>query len=758
MTVDIQAKHRTETRDETLELPQMAAGNRVHDDLRRIAAAYGTTTSDFTNLGGPDPDEEDLLLSGLAAAIAPETPAEACLVPALAAAGWTGVVREVKEALPHFSRVRNIDALRGVLARLNYETFGRPAKLRTLTTDMMPCLFCTNGTDVKVVVDRSPTNELLFFDGGSGTWRLTDPASLDGVAYPILPPRRKPARSDGSRWLTSVIGHFKPVIWKLFLLNFLINLAGLALPLFVMHVYDLGIGARAMEVVLYLALGALIVITTDLALRRLRAYAVSYFGSRLDAIIAMASFRQLLHMPVSMIESASITMQIARLRQFESIRDAFAGTLATAIIDAPFILLFIAAIALIGGHLVWIPASLLVVYAVLAIITLPLIRRQIAKTGEAKSQLQQLLIETIAKRAIIRDLNAERVWIARHQALANDSARQNYRSQLIDGFIQNLSQTLVSLSGILTLGFGTLLVISGAMTTGALIGVMTLVWRVLSPLQSTFLALTRLEQAIQSFRHINRLMEIPVEREPGQRLSFRRKFSGGINVSRLVFRHARSNELTLRGIDLRIMPGEVVAVTGKSGSGKSTLLKLIAGLYPVSGGAILADGIDIRQLDPAEWRSAIAYAPQGPAFFFGTVSQNIRLACPEAMESDVERAAHEMGLGSYPELFPQGLGTKLSPAMLERLPEAIKQRLSLARCFVKTACLYLLDRPEINLDDAGAAALVGRIESLKTKATVIFTTHRPSHMLLANRLVVLDAGQIVMDGPTKQVLEKLNAR
>src|SRR5438105_2823694 len=153
MTPNIQAETRSETRDETLELPQAAAGNRVHDDLRRIAAAYGTATADFANLSGPDPDEEDLLLSGLVAAIVPETPAEACLVPALAAVGWTGVVREVKEALPHFNRVRDIDALRGVLARLNYETFGRPAKLRTLTTDMMPCLFCTNGTDVKVVVD-----------------------------------------------------------------------------------------------------------------------------------------------------------------------------------------------------------------------------------------------------------------------------------------------------------------------------------------------------------------------------------------------------------------------------------------------------------------------------------------------------------------------------------------------------------------------------------------------------------------------------
>jgi ATP-binding cassette subfamily C protein LapB len=756
MTGDTRGRRPEEVLRDALPSANPPASNKVRAETARIAEAYREINSDISNPRHIDSAEDDLLFSSLAAAIAPVTPAEACLAPALAAIGWAGTVRDVKEALPHFDRIRDVEALRSVLARLNCQTYCKPINLTDVGIDMMPCLFSTNGVDVWFVVERGPSGELLLFDGVCENWRLVDRVHIDGTAYPIAAQAYEPATSGGA-WLSKVIGRFTPLIWKVFLLSFIVNLSALALPLFVMHVYDLGIGARAIDVVLYLGLGALIVIGTDQALRRVRARALAYFGARLDAIIAVSSFQQLLQMPISMTESAPVTTQISRLRQFESIRDIFTGTLATALVDIPFIIIFLAAVAFIGGQLVWIPASLIAVYGIMSTITLPLTRRHLAKTGEAKAQLQHLLLELIAKRSAIRDVSAEPTWIARHDELAGLFARRNYHAQLFDGFLQSLAQSLVTLSGICTLGFGTLLVMSGGMSIGALIGVMALVWRVLSPLQTTFLTLTRLEQAIQTFKQVNRLMEIGVERNPDQRLSFHRKFKGGINLSRLVFRYPRSAEPTLRGIQLQIMPGEVVAITGKSGGGKSTLLKLIAGLYPATGGAVLADGLDIRQLDPAEWRSAIAYAPQTAAFFHGTVSQNLRLACPDAREEDVARAAAEMGLDFHAELFSEGLETRLSAEALKKLPEPIKQRLLLARCFVKHASLYLLDSPAINLDAAGDAALVAKIAELKGKATVIFTTYRPSHMRIADRLVVLESGQIIMHGPPDKVIEALAA-
>jgi ATP-binding cassette, subfamily C, bacterial LapB len=754
MTGDTDGKRR-----EALSRPDPPAGEGVRAQIARIAGAYGQTDSETPDPRQPDQAlaKSDALLSELAATISPVTPAEACLVPALAAMAWAGTVRDVREALPYYERIRDVEALRSVLARLNYQTHRKPINLAGIRADMMPCLFSTDGVSVWLVVERGSSDELLLFDGASGNWRLVHPPhNIEGTAYPIAAQRNEQTRPDGA-WLNNVIGRFKPLILKVLVLSFIVNLSVLAIPLFVIVVYDLGIAARASDVVLYLSIGALIAIGTDQALRRVRAHALAYFGARLDAIIAVATFQQLLQMPIFMTESAPIGTQLSRLRQFESIRNVFIGTLATAIVDIPFILVFLASVALIAGKLVWIPVSLLAVYGVMLAITMPLTRSYVAQSADARTNLEHLLFELIGKRNTIRELNAEGIWIARHDELAERSARRNYRAQLFDGFIQSLAQSLVSLAGICTLGFGALLVMSGAMSAGALIGVMALVWCVLSPLQTTFLTLSRLEQAIQTFKHVNRLMGIEVEQNLDHKLSFHRSFKGGISLNRLVFRYPGATEPVLRGIQLQIKPGEVIAITGTSGAGKSTLLKLIAGLYPATAGAVLADGLDIRQLDTAEWRSAVAYAPQTASFFHGTVSENLRLACPGAHDADLVRAASEMGLDMHAELFPENLETRLSASTLGRLPDAVKQRLLLARCFVKSGSLYLLDMPAVNLDAAGDAALVAKIVELKGKATVIFTTYRPSHMRLADRIIVLAGGQVVMEGPPEKVVEKLVA-
>jgi ATP-binding cassette, subfamily C, bacterial LapB len=737
--------------------PNVPADNPVHAQMAQVASAYdekAPPAAERQHLEAPI-TAEDALISDLASVIQPATPAEACLVPALAAVGWAGVVRDVKEALPHFDRVRDVEGLRSVLARLNYQTRSERIALADIRPGMLPCLFSEDGVNICLVVRRMPSGELLLFDGGAEEWRRVDRAQIEGVAYPILSQASEHAGSGGGVWLGNVIRRFKPLIVKVFVLSFLINLSALALPLFIIHVYDLGIGARAEEVVFYLGLGALAVIATDQALRLLRSRALAYFGARLDAIIAMSSFQQLLQMPISMTDSAPVSAQITRLRQFESVREAFTGTLAAAVIDIPFVLVFLAAVAFIGGHLVWIPLVLLAAYALMAVITIPLTRRHLTQTGEAKARMQNLLIELIEKRNAIRDVHAERIWISRHDQQAQLFARRSYREQLFDGFIQSLAQSLVTLAGISTLAAGTLMVMSGALSIGGLIGVMVLGWRVLSPLQAIFFALTRLDQTMQTFKHVNRLMELGIERNPDQRVSFHRKFKGGITLNRLVFRYPRGLDAALRGIQLHIRPGEVIAITGKSGSGKSTLLKLIAGLYPATGGAVLADGLDIRQLDTAEWRSALAYAAQTASFFQGTIAQNFRLACPEAPDADVARAAAEMGLDRYLDLFPDGLETHLSRATIEQLPSAIRRRMQLARCFVKQASLYLLDSPFINLDASGEAALVAKIGALKGTATVIFTTYQPRQMRIADRVIVLESGQIALHGPSDKVIERL---
>ena len=681
------------------------------------------------------------------------SPAGACLKPLLLALGWSGEERHLVEALPHFERVSQLEGLRTVLAALNYKSEKRKVAASALKPSMLPCLLLHKG-NLSVVLEILDDGRLLVFDGAQNTLaELTAPTRILEILL-IREIGRNSAQVPLQRggWIQSVLVRFKPTFATLLLLSLGINILALMVPVYIMAVYQMAIGTKSFLTLLSLLGGALLVLSAEMALRIIRGRAIAYLGARVESLVTLNAFQRLLFLPVEATETASIATQVTRLKQYQNIKGLFTGTLASAVLDLPFISLFIVATFLIGGVLGFIPAALVVVYAVLAAITVPMASRHMKKAGAAKTKMRNFLMETTGKHRSIRDFGAQNVWLKRYEGLAGEHMLTQFRAQNFAVTVQTVASALMLIAGALTVGVGCLLAMDGAISMGALIGATTMVWRGLGPIQSAFLGLSRLGQSIDSLQQINQLMRLDLERQPGRHATIYRTFKGKVSLDGVGLRYAGQIEPALKGLNLRIKAGETIAITGNSGAGKSTLLKVISGLYRPQAGSIFIDDLNARQLDVGELRHAIGVVPQKPSFFYGTISQNLRLAHPTASDEDIEKALEKAGLLDQVQALEGGTGFRLMGSRESRFSEGFLKQLMLARAYVKFPSLYLLDEPGAQLDVAGDQALVKAIEEQKGKVTTIMATSRPSHMRLADRVIVLDRGQIVLQGPPDEVV------
>ncbi|MEQ8748069.1 peptidase domain-containing ABC transporter [Pyruvatibacter sp.] len=700
---------------------------------------------------------EDYLHGGGLSGFQPTSATGACLVPLLNALGWRGEARHLAEALPHFADSLDLSDLRMVLANLHYVTVPERTVLADLRPDLLPCLFAQDGKTAGLVLERDG-DTLTVLDGVVGDVVKVKAGQTIGTAYYIRKSDetlREQERASQGNWLGSVIGKFKGVIWQALALTFVINMFAVIVPLFIMGVYDKVVATRSAETLAYFLGGVLLAVMADGALRLVRGQMLAYVGARLDMLIGAAAFQKLLHMPVSMTERAPIGSQIARLKQFETVREVFTGPLAAAALDLPFLIFFLATIFLIGGVIGFVPVALIIGFTILGLVTWPISKARVARLGEARTQRQAFLIEAIENQRVVRQSGNGLHWRTRFREMSADSAAAHHSVSHLGVVVQTISQSMMMAAGVATLAVGTLMVMEGMMTIGALIATMALVWRLLAPIQAAFLGLNRIEQVKQSLAQVNQLMKLQVERTPGQLTSFYRTFKGHIAFSRVSFRYTPRAEPALVGVDFVARPGEMIAITGSSGSGKSTILKICSALYMPQAGAVSIDGNDLRQLDKGDLRQSIGYVAQRTSLFHGTLAQNMRLAHPTASVDAINTALAEAGLSDFVASLPEGLETRMTDHFQRRMADGMKQRFALARAYVKNAPIYLMDEPANNLDDEGDDLLRAKLAQLKGKSTVLMVTQRPSHMKMADRVVVIDQGRVSLDGPPDEVLAEL---
>ncbi|QEW06228.1 type I secretion system permease/ATPase [Nitrincola iocasae] len=554
-------------------------------------------------------------------------------------------------------------------------------------------------------------------------------------------------------WFWGVIAENRRLYRDVLLSAVMINCFAVAMPLFVMNVYDRVVPNHATDTLWVLAAGVFIVLSADLVLRLMRSWFVDLGASRADVKLSSAIMERVLGMKMAN-RPASAGSFAANVQSFESVRSFIGSLTVVALVDLPFVLLFATIIAIIGWPLV-LPiiagALLVLIYALSAQAKMHSLSETSMRAGAMRNST---LIESLSNLETLKSFGAESkiqsVWEKTTIFLTRTAAQM----RLISASITNGAQWTQHSVAVAIIIIGVYMIIEGNLTQGGLIAAYLLSSRAMAPISQAAGLLAQYHHSATAMQSLNEIMERPIERPENKNWISRPSLQGEIEFRRVCFRYPNDERQALTDVSFKIKAGEHVAVLGRNGSGKSTLEKLILGLYEPESGAILIDGVDIRQIDPSELRRQIGYVPQDVSMFFGTLKDNIITAAPQAEDHQILRAATLSGLAPFINSHPAGFDMQVGERG-QLLSGGQRQSVAIARALINDPPLLLLDEPTGSLDHSSEETIKQNLARYSRGKTLLVITHRSSLLALADRLLVIDAGKVVADGPKAEVMEAL---
>jgi ATP-binding cassette subfamily C protein LapB len=553
-------------------------------------------------------------------------------------------------------------------------------------------------------------------------------------------------------WLMEPMRRNRSVYFKVALAAVMINIFGLMTSLFTMTVYDRVVPNNATSSLLALSIGLAIIVIFDFALKLLRAYFVDIAGASIDREVGETLFGRLLSLRLDL-KKGSTGSLTGLMRELEALRDFFASATMTAIVDLPFIFLTLALVAIIGGKVVFVPALAIPIVIGVGLLTQPAMDRLSAKSMGEGLQKQSVLVETVGGLETVKATGAGRLLALRWARAVEQHSASSLRQRLVAsiGITTATSAGTISYAGVVVLGVG--LIAKQEMTMGGLIACSILAGRAIAPLAQISQLLSRMTTTRTAYRQLNQMMNLPPEGPSGEGLKLA-GVKGRIEFRNVSFRYPGAPEKTLDGLNFVIEPGEHVALLGRVGSGKSTIARLILGLYPPEEGVVMIDGTDIRQLDPVELRRHLGAALQESVLLTGSVRENIVLGREEVDDEELLRASELSGTHGFIGQVANGYDLRLADRG-EGLSGGQRQSIALARALAARPKIVLFDEPTSAMDSQSETALLQRLQGELKDRTLVLITHRPPLLALVSRILLIERGRVVADGPRDEVLKRI---
>jgi ATP-binding cassette subfamily C protein LapB len=634
----------------------------------------------------------------------------------------------------------------------------KKADLESLDTAVLPVVLVLEGE--RAVVQISPDE---IYDPETKTKKTIGQASIKdqyaGYMIMVQPrpefinPELVDPEDTAHHWFWSLMMENRNIYGMVLLGAVFINLFALASPLFIMNVYDRVIPNQAFETGWALAIGVTTVYIFDLIMRNLRGYLIDLAGRRLDVIATRRIYDQVLNIKLS--ERPRSSGAFANmLRDFDSVRDFFTSATITTLVDLPFTIFFLFIIFSLGGGVAFVLVGLLLLVTIIGLVLQVPLKNVVRKSSRSAEAKHGLLVETIHGLETIKAIGADGQFRARYGALVGESAAYGQTSRFISSLGVNIATFIQQFASVIIILMGMYLVKDGAMTTGGLIACVILSGRALSPVGSIANLLARYHQASGALKTLDNLMAKKVDRPPLQQYLHRPDLKGGIGFEKVSFSYPGIKRIVLHDVSFRIEPGEKVGIIGRIGSGKSTIARLMMGLYEPESGTILADGTDTRQIDPADIRRNYAYIAQDVVLFNGTVRENIAASRPTASEADILAAAKSAGVHEFMARHPLGYDAPVGEGG-EGLSGGQRQAIALARAMLANPKVLICDEPT-NAMDMQAEVIFKQYVSNEIKdKTFVLITHKHAMLDMVDRLILIDQGRVVMDGPREKIVAEL---
>ena len=560
-------------------------------------------------------------------------------------------------------------------------------------------------------------------------------------------------------WFWKVIWRFRSYYYQVILATIIINFLALVSSLYVMNVYDRVIPNQAYETLWVLSIGVVLAILFEFAAKMIRGHLTDIAGKKADLIISSALFRRVMALRLAD-RPASSGSYASNLREFEAVREFMTSASLLTIVDLPFLLLFIFVISMVGGKLALVPLTIIPIVVIVGFVVQRPLSRHINESMKEGSQRSGLAVEAIEGIETLKTNNATSWAQQRWDEYTAKTSASSIKVKDTSNFMVNFAVAMQQLNTVFLVVVGTYLIHADnhaeRITMGALIASVILSGRALAPLAQVAGLATRFQQAKLALRGVNDIVSRPIERSPERKYITLDNVQGNIAFENVTFKYKNESNNAVDELRINIRPGEKVGILGRIGSGKSTMLKLASGLYDTEKGNVTLDGVDMRQLDPNFLRNQVLLFSQSPRLFLGTLRENMDLARTDSYSTDQDllTALKRFGLDQIIRNHPRGLDMPLGEDGLG-LSGGQKQIIALARMTLRDPKVVLLDEPTTSLDQGTERMALNAIAHWGRNRTMLLVTHRPQVLQIVNRIIVMENGKVVMDGPRDLVLQKL---